>query len=71
MSGKRLPILLAALLVCFAAQAQGGGDDFMRSTGKIYVVVAVIVAVFMGLVVFLLYLDRRVTKIEDQINEHD
>lgn len=43
----------------------------MRSTGKIYVVVAVIVAIFIGLVFFLLYLDRRLTKLEDQIIEHE
>jgi len=43
--------------------------DFMRSTGKIYVVVAVIVAVFIGLVFFLLYLDRRLTKLENQTKD--
>lgn len=45
--------------------------DFMRSIGKIYVVVAVIVAVFIGIVVFLIYLDRKLTKLENQINNHD
>ena len=29
----------------------------MRSTGKIYVVVAVIVAIFIGLVFYMVYLD--------------
>ena len=42
----------------------------MRSMGKMYVVVAVILAVFIGIVVFLVYLDRRLTKIENQINDH-
>ena len=51
--------------------AQSGSADFMRSTGKIYVVVAVIVTVFIGIVLFLVYLDRKLTKLEDQINEHD
>ncbi len=45
--------------------------DFMRSVGKIYVVVAVIVTVFVGIVLFLIYLDRRLTKLENQIIEHD
>jgi CcmD family protein len=40
----------------------------MRSSGKIYVVVAVIVAIFIGIVAFLMYLDRKLTKLENQIN---
>lgn len=51
--------------------AQSVEPDFMRSIGKIYVVVAVIVAVFLGLVLFLIYLDKRLTKLENQINQHD
>lgn len=51
--------------------AQTGSPDFMRSVGKIYVVVAVIVTVFIGIVLFLIYLDRRLTKLENQIIEHD
>lgn len=48
---------------------QGAGGDFMRSTGKIYVVVAVIVAIFVGIVAFLMYLDRKLTKLENQIED--
>ena len=40
--------------------------DFLRSTGKIYVVVAVIAIVLAGLFAFLVSLDRRLTKLEDQ-----
>ena len=47
------------------------GSDFMRSSGKIYVVVAVIVAIFIGIVAFLLNLDRKLTKLEHQINNDD
>jgi len=45
--------------------------DFMRSTGKIYVVLAAVLAIFLGIVIFLIYLDRRLTKLENQTNEHD
>lgn len=45
--------------------------DFMRSTGKIYVVVAVIAAIFIGIILFLIYLDRKLTKLENQINDND
>ncbi|MCB0520782.1 MAG: CcmD family protein [Lewinellaceae bacterium] len=44
--------------------------DFMRSMGKMYVVVAVIAAIFIGIVIFLVYLDRKLTKLENQINNH-
>ena len=50
--------------------AQSGGD-FMRNIGKIYAVVAVILAIFIGIVVFLMYLDRKLTKLENQINNDD
>jgi CcmD family protein len=50
--------------------AQSESTDFMRSTGKIYVVVAVIVIVFLGIVAFLIRLDRKLTKLESQIKEH-
>ncbi len=44
--------------------------DFMRSMGKMYVVVGVIVLVFLGLVFFVWRMDRRLTKLEDQTNQH-
>jgi len=43
----------------------------MRSLGKMYVVVGVIVLVFLGLAAFVWFLDRRLTKLEDQIDHHD
>lgn len=51
--------------------AQQTGNDFLRNIGKIYVVVAVITVVFIGVIIFLIYLDRKLTKIENQINQHD
>lgn len=40
--------------------------DTMRSNGKIYVVVAVIVTIFAGIVIYLVRLDRKLTKLEQQ-----
>ncbi len=62
-------LLLSQFLYVTPLLAQSA--DFMRSIGKIYVVVAVIVAIFIGLIVFLIYLDRRLTKLENQIKDHD
>ena len=67
---------LALLCTCVPALnllAQGEAAppaDFMRSVGKIYVVVAVIVVVFLGLAFYLWRLDRRLTSIENQIEDH-
>ena len=57
---------LTALLLLFSTPifAQTQEPDFMRSLGKIYVVIAVIIAIFIGIVIFLIYLDRRLTKLE-------
>ena len=49
--------------------AQADNQDFMRSIGKMYVVYGVIVVIFLILVLFLVFLDRRLTKLENQINE--
>jgi len=54
--------------MAFAQQASG---DFMRSIGRIYVVVAVILIIFFGIVLFLIYLDRKLTKLENQIKENE
>lgn len=59
-------LLLISANTLLSAQS---GEDFMRSTGKIYVVVAVIVAIFIGIVVFLMYLDKKLTKLENQIKK--
>ncbi len=63
--------LLALLLLSFAgAFAQQGQTvemaDTLRSSGKIYVVIAVIVIIFVGLSVYLFSIDRRLKKIEKE-----
>jgi CcmD family protein len=47
--------------------AQSDSLDFLRSTGKIYAVVTVIVVIFFGIVIFLFRLDNKLTKLENQI----
>ncbi len=42
--------------------------DALRENGKIYVVIAVIGIVFLCLVVFLVYLERKLKKLEEKIN---
>jgi hypothetical protein len=70
---KKYYLLILGFLVAQICPlfAHGGGEDFMRSRGKIFVVVAVIVAVFLGLVAFMIFLERRLTKLENQIQDHE
>jgi hypothetical protein len=58
------------LFLCGAAQAQEQAD-FLRSMGKMYVVVAVIVLVFFGLVIYLIRLDRKVSGIENEMKNDE
>lgn len=61
-------VLTSIFFMVNALHAQTENVDFMRSIGKIYVVVAVIVAIFVCLVLYLFYLDRKLTRLENQIN---
>jgi CcmD family protein len=63
------PILLSLLLfvcntVLFAQDNNPGIANEMRSNGKIYVVVAVLTAIFIGIVLYLIRLDRKLSKLE-------
>ena len=68
--------LITLLLLCmgipmFAEKAQTGGiemADALRSSGKIYVVVVVLVLIMSGLFLYLAGLDRRIRKFEKEIN---
>lgn len=42
--------------------------DFLRSTGKIYVVFVVVFIVFLGLIGFLWYIERKINKLENNSN---
>lgn len=43
--------------------------DRLRADGKIWVVVAVIAAVFAGIIIYLVRLDRQIGKLEKEVNE--
>jgi CcmD family protein len=63
-----LPLLLlggAALAQAPAAQPEMA--DAMRSNGKIYVVVAVLVIIVTGLLVYLIRLDGKVGRLEKEV----
>lgn len=66
---RNLIFLLTALLFNHAAMAQDAEmADGMRASGKIYVVVGIILIVLLGLVVYLFMTDKKLTRIEQQLN---
>ena len=60
-----LALLLISSLQLFAQPAQPVEmADQLRASGKIYVVIATIVVVFVGLAIYLFAIDSRLKKIE-------
>lgn len=61
-------MLIPAMLM---AQPNGPVEmaDGLRSSGKIYVVVAVIVTLFAGLVLYIISLDRKISKLEKESDQ--
>lgn len=70
------PKLTIAFLLCmlqFAAYTQDRNvemADGMRSNGKIYVVLAVILTIFAGIILYLIRLDRKISKLERSEHNH-
>ena len=62
-----LALLLMGSVAVFAQQTDSVEmADVMRSSGKIYVVIATIVIIFVGLAIYLFSIDRRLKKIEKE-----
>ena len=61
-----LPIcfLLAATTTVFAQDNEMA--DVMRTNGKIYVVVGVLLIILLGIIVYLITLDRKIQRIEKE-----
>ncbi|MCE7864566.1 MAG: CcmD family protein [Bacteroidetes bacterium CHB5] len=60
--------LLCLLILPVSAWAQPiEMADTMRSEGKIYVVVAILLLIFAGLITYLILLDRKISKIEKKL----
>ena len=64
---KYLSALIISLLLTLINYAQTDTAemaDTMRSNGRIYVVVAVVVLILSGLLLYLVRLDKKITRIE-------
>lgn len=54
---------LLLLIAPFLAHAQGL-DNLLRSNGRIYVVIAVILVIFFGLILYLVRIEKKIRKLE-------
>lgn len=64
-------MLLAILSVAVHAQtAIPENADLMRSNGKIYVVVTIVVTILLGLFFYVYNLDRKISKLEKKIDSN-
>lgn len=60
-------LLLHIFLICALfsfAQGPSALETTMRSSGRIYVVIAVIVTIFLGIILYLIRLERKIKKLE-------
>ncbi len=62
---------MALVCLCLASSVTFAQDsepvdmaDTMRSSGKIYVVIAVILTILFGLIMYVVRLDRKITRLE-------
>jgi CcmD family protein len=63
-------------ILCFCLYAMASAQtetvemaDALRSNGKIYNVVVVLSVVFIGIALYLFYIDRKVKKLEDKLKQ--
>lgn len=66
---KQFILLLASVLFSVSLFAQGdkpGMADVMRSNGRIYVVIAVVLTILIGLILYVVRIDRKLTKLEKE-----
>jgi hypothetical protein len=70
---KKIVSLILFLVAVLANQVAFAQDaemaDGMRASGKIYVVVGIILIVVIGLIVYLFMMDKKLTRIEKQLNQ--
>ena len=68
---KRLLTLISLFFLSAISRGQEGENkvemaDTMRSNGRIYVVVAVVVTILIGLILYLIRLDKKITNLEKE-----
>lgn len=70
---KSLRILLLTVLsvLTFSPRSHAGIMDAFEGNDKIYVVVLVLATIFAGIIAFLVYLERKMSRLEKKFNQED
>lgn len=70
MKNKILTFFLIVGMISSQAQTTSAGNEatasIMRSNGKIYVVVAVVLTILIGLIAYLIRIDRKISRLEKE-----
>jgi multisubunit Na+/H+ antiporter MnhB subunit len=67
---KKIVYLFLLMIISTVAKAQDAEmADVMRSNGKIYVVVGIVLIVLTGLITYLFLLDRKITRLENKLSD--
>ena len=67
--GKKILMLFAVMMnsiIIFAQQQKVEMADKMRDDGRIYVVVAVVLTILIGLILYIVRLDKKMSKLEKE-----
>lgn len=67
-SFKSLLTTCGLIISTYTGAIADNGQDFFQAIGKMYVVVAVIIILFIGLSIYLYRLDRKITKLEKKLD---
>jgi len=68
---KKVIIIVLLFVSNFAFGQNVEMADVMRANGKIYVVVAVLATVFLGIIIYLISQENRLRKIEKELREEN
>lgn len=68
---KKYTFILILILINSVLSAQEEAKISLHSSGKIYLVVGVLITIFIGIVAFLIYLERKLNSLEEQINNDE
>ncbi|HTM92318.1 MAG TPA: hypothetical protein VL095_07870 [Flavisolibacter sp.] len=66
---RKIYATVLLMFISFTAMAQSSSRqtemaDLMRSNGKIYVVTAVIITIFAGIIIYLVRIERKMNRLE-------
>ena len=67
--GKKIIMLFTVMItsiIIFAQQQKVEMADKMRDDGRIYVVVAVVLTILIGLILYIVRLDKKMSKLEKE-----